>query len=123
MEAHLKILGWLYLLSGVFFLAIALLTGVALTGSGLLAGDWGAFAFLSGLGIFLSLFLLMLGLPGLLEGWGLLSHKSWARPLGFVLAVLNLFNFPFGTALGAYTIWVLLQSETEVLLKRSALHP
>jgi hypothetical protein len=49
-------------------------------------------------------------LPNLLAGWGLIKHRPWARPLTIVLSVLNLFAFPFGTALGAYGIWVLFQA-------------
>ena len=45
---------------------------------------------------------------GFLAGWGLLQRESWARMLAIILAFLALFNIPFGTALGIYTLWVLL---------------
>jgi hypothetical protein len=45
---------------------------------------------------------------GFLAGWGLLQRESWARMLTIVLAFLALFNIPFGTALGIYSLWVLL---------------
>ena len=45
---------------------------------------------------------------GFLAGWGLLQREPWARILVIVLAFLALFNVPFGTALGIYTLWVLL---------------
>lgn len=48
-----------------------------------------------------------------LSGWGLLKRKSWARMLALVLAFLGLLSFPFGTALGVYTIWVLLAGNGE----------
>jgi hypothetical protein len=44
-----------------------------------------------------------------------LNYKPWARVLGLVLAVINLFNIPFGTALGIYALWVLLNKDTERL--------
>jgi uncharacterized membrane protein (DUF2068 family) len=51
---------------------------------------------------------------GLLAGWGLLRREKWARILALVLAFVSLFtNIPFGTALGVYTLWVLLPSESE----------
>jgi hypothetical protein len=51
---------------------------------------------------------------GFLAGWGLLQHEAWARILALVLAFVSLFtNIPFGTALGIYTMWVLLPSESE----------
>lgn len=45
---------------------------------------------------------------GFLAGWGLLQREPWARMLTIVLAFIALFNIPFGTALGIYTLWVLL---------------
>jgi hypothetical protein len=54
--------------------------------------------------------LLMLGLFGmahLVLAWGLFERQPWARFLGLTLGVLALVRFPFGTALGIYTIWVL----------------
>jgi phage shock protein PspC (stress-responsive transcriptional regulator) len=51
---------------------------------------------------------------GFLAGWGLLQHERWARILALVLAFVSLFtNIPFGTALGVYTMWVLLPSQSE----------
>jgi hypothetical protein len=45
---------------------------------------------------------------GFLAGWGLLQRKPWARVLTIVLAFLALFHIPLRTALGIYTLWVLL---------------
>lgn len=39
---------------------------------------------------------------------GLWQRQPWARPLGLVLAFISLIRIPFGTALGIYTLWVLL---------------
>ncbi len=44
----------------------------------------------------------------LVFAWGLLERQPWARILGIVLAFLALLHIPFGTALGIYTLWVLL---------------
>jgi hypothetical protein len=50
---------------------------------------------------------------GFLAGWGLLEREQWARTLSLVLAFISLFNIPFGTAVGVYTMWVLLPNESE----------
>jgi len=50
---------------------------------------------------------------GFIAGWGLLQRESWARILTIILAFLALFSIPFGTALGIYSLWVLLPSESE----------
>ena len=53
------------------------------------------------------------GALGFLAGWGLLQRESWGRMLALVLAFLGLINVPFGTALGVYTLWVLLPARAE----------
>jgi hypothetical protein len=50
---------------------------------------------------------------GFLTGWGLLQHEGWARILALVMGFLALLSVPVGTALGIYTLWVLLPSESE----------
>jgi len=55
--------------------------------------------------------LAILGVFGVLHfvlAWGLYQRQPWARFLGLILGFLALIRFPFGTALGIYTIWVLL---------------
>jgi hypothetical protein len=46
-----------------------------------------------------------------LASWGLMQRQPWARTLAIVLGVLALFHPPFATALGIYTLWVLLPSD------------
>jgi hypothetical protein len=49
-----------------------------------------------------------------IAGYGLLQHERWARVVVLVLAFISLFtNIPFGTALGIYTMWVLLPAESQ----------
>ena len=48
------------------------------------------------------------GVVHLILAWGLYERKQWARPLGLAIGVLALLRFPLGTALGIYTLWVLL---------------
>ena len=63
---------------------------------------------------------LITGVLGVIAGWGLLERQPWARTLALVLAFLNLFHFPLGTALGAYTFWVLMPAESNVEYQRLA---
>jgi phage shock protein PspC (stress-responsive transcriptional regulator) len=60
--------------------------------------------------------LLLFGLAAceFVAGWGLLQHERWARVIALVLSFISLFmNIPFGTALGIYTMWVLLPAQSE----------
>jgi hypothetical protein len=50
---------------------------------------------------------------GLIAGWGLLDRQPWARTLTIVLGAFSLIDLPFGTALGIYTLWVLLPAQSE----------
>ena len=58
---------------------------------------------------------------GFVAGWGLLQREPWARMVAVVLAFPSLlFNVPFGTALGIYTLWVLLPAESDVEYEKEA---
>lgn len=57
--------------------------------------------------------LLVGGVAGIIAGWGLLERQPWARMLAIVLGCFNLIDMPFGTALGIYTLWVLLPGNSE----------
>lgn len=50
--------------------------------------------------------ILLLAIPALIGGAGLLKHKPWALTLVLIIGCFNIFSFPFGTALAIYTIWV-----------------
>ena len=52
------------------------------------------------------------GVAHLLLAWGLFQREPWARMLGLVIGFLSLLRPPFGTALGVYTIWVLLPHQS-----------
>ena len=56
--------------------------------------------------------LALLAVPGIIAGYGLYQRKEWARILTLILSVISIFNFPFGTAIGIYSIWVLIQPES-----------
>jgi len=47
-------------------------------------------------------------------GFSLLSRRPWGRILAIVAAVLALLKFPLGTALGIYTLWVLVPAESGI---------
>ena len=125
MRRHLTILAVLHLLHGLFGLCIALLAfGASLFGAtvvGFMPDMPGWIAGVVGVaGAFAGVFLAALSLPAIALGWGLWTRRAWARPLGLVVGVLSLVNFPIGTIIGAYTIWAMLQSETAMLLGRRA---
>lgn len=124
METHVKVLGVMYLVVSALFLGIALFLLIVL---GSAAGIVGATAdpqdaaiavpIIGIAGSTLALFLGFFALPGLVTGYGLLHLKPWSRVLGIVLSALNLINIGFGTVLGLYGLWVLLNKDTERLFE------
>ncbi|MGQ0561202.1 MAG: hypothetical protein ACT443_04935 [Gemmatimonadota bacterium] len=107
MRKHVRILGWLQIVMGVIDLLIGLAAFGILSGIGLLSGDVTAFGFLSVIGGFAGAFMLIMALPNLICGIGLLRDwGGWVIVLAVILGVFNLVKFPFGTALAFYTFWI-----------------
>lgn len=81
-------------------------------------------SFLSSLVTTLGILVLCKAGCGFIAGWGLLRREPWARVVALVLAFIALFNIPFGTAIGVYTMWVLLpsqsQKEYDAMVERAA---
>jgi len=50
---------------------------------------------------------------GFIAGWGLLQRLEWARIFALVVGFIALLNVPLGTALGIYTLWVLLPRQSD----------
>jgi hypothetical protein len=69
------------------------------------------------IGGFASSIIILLSLPRLIAGIGLLKHRSWARILTLVVSVLGLFDFPVGTGLGVYGLWVLTHRDASPLFQ------
>jgi hypothetical protein len=122
METHVKVLAVLYIVLSAIGLCFALLVFFALgTAAGIVGmsapNDEAALAVpLLGLGATaVGMFLLLVSLPGLIAGWGMLKLRPWARILGIVLAIISLINIPIGTVIGIYGLWVLLSKDTERL--------
>jgi hypothetical protein len=112
LQHHLPTLGALWMAIGGLFLVPA--AGLMLFGSGIhlafhhrepFAGVFPFFLYLAGSS------LLILGAGGISVGLGLTQRRPWARTVAIILGVLALFHPPFGTALGVYTLWVLLADE------------
>jgi hypothetical protein len=104
---HVRILGWLHIVLAIIDLLLGLAAFGILSGVGLASGDPTAFGVLSLIGGFAGAFMLMMALPNLLCGLGLLRNwGGWVIILAVVLGLLNLWNVPIGTAIAVYTFWI-----------------
>jgi len=116
-QEHIRFLGILWLaLSAfnavggvvVFILANTLFVHLPEMGAPRASVSW-LHPFLS----FIGVLILVKAAAGFAAGWGLLHREPWARMLSIILGFLALLNIPFGTALGVYTLWVLLPSTSD----------
>jgi hypothetical protein len=119
MDTHVKVLAALNTVFGILGLLCALV--VMLVFGGIMMGasnDADAATALPVLGLIgtVAVFsLLILSLPGIVVGIGLWRFRPWSRVAGIVLSILCLLVFPFGTILGVYGLWVLLNKDSESL--------
>jgi hypothetical protein len=120
MRTHIKIVAWLYIVMGLLGILLALVVGALIAGGGLISGDDTAIRVTTIVSIILGGLVILLSVPGVVAGIGLLSFKPWARILAIILSVLNLPGFPIGTLVGIYALWALLDSESSRLFEGTA---
>jgi hypothetical protein len=129
MREHIRILGILNIIMGGL---VALLGCVILLAAGGFAtflgaairhGNYGdpdsaiAVPIIATVGLVVAIFFILLSLPSIIGGWGLLHFKPWSRILMIVVSVLSLFHVPLGTALGVYGLWVLFSEDARRILE------
>jgi hypothetical protein len=91
MRKHVRILGWLQIGLGILDLLLGLMAFGLLSGIGIVSGDLTAIGVLSVIGGFAGAFMLLMALPNLLCGIGLLANwGGWVIVLAVVLGFLNL---------------------------------
>lgn len=120
MRSHVNLLGVLQLAWGAMGLLLAVSLLLLAAGAAAIArtsADPFTAVFTAGLFV---LFALALGAAGCASVWtgrAIRAHRAPGRTFGLVLALLNLFVLPFGTALGIYTFWVLLHDESRAMFE------
>ncbi|MCK4549800.1 MAG: hypothetical protein KAU49_06510 [Candidatus Krumholzibacteria bacterium] len=120
MEQHITILGVLHIAYGALGILIAMIVFMAVVGGGMLSGDTEAMAITSLVGTSIATFLIVPSLPGLIGGLGIFRYRQWARITLLVVGFINLLIVPFGTILGIYTIWVLMNIEVKDMFEKQA---
>ncbi len=115
MRTHFDVLGWLHALGGAF----GVLTGVSLyvLAAGTFAAQRAAgespistASVVWTLAICATVFLAG-GIAMIAAGRAVLRRRPGGRPAALWMGAINLLVIPFGTALGIYTCWVLLNDD------------
>ena len=112
LERHVKVLGILWLAIS----ALRLIPGLAILSFGRYAMRFVPFdyrGFVAPFAAVVGVLLAASAIAGIAAGWGLLDRQPWARVLALVMGIISLIHVPFGTALGIYTLWVLLPGDSE----------
>lgn len=117
MESHKKILGILYIVSGILQMLTLVIVSLFLTSFlPFIASEVEAEAtwILELVGALVPAIIwcviILFSIPSIIGGVAMLQGKSWALTLLLVMGCFKLFSFPIGTALGVYTIWVYAES-------------
>jgi len=113
MEKHISLIGILWIVMGGLSLVFGLLGSLLLFGISFIP-DMGNEApfILRTVGSIAIFFFALLGLPKIIAGIGLLKKKEWGRILTLIVSFISLLNIPLGTALGIYSIVILMKEES-----------
>jgi hypothetical protein len=108
-ETHSTIVGWLQIAYSVLWIVAGAFLVTLILGVGTVVQDAVVHRILATIASAIGGLLILLSVPGVVAGLGLLRRASWARILALVLAVFELVAFPIGTVLAGYTAFVLSQ--------------
>jgi uncharacterized membrane protein (DUF2068 family) len=125
LDNHKRILGIVYLISGVLSVFGMLLLNAFLSVIFSFAlqevndEERRAVEFALSIAQYAPVFvILFFSIPTLIAAYGLLTRKTWATLFALIVGCLKLFSFPIGTAMGVYSIWI--WSEEQKLIKPKA---
>jgi hypothetical protein len=90
--------------------AVALIRSASRGGGGEFAAGLTAAAFTT-----LAIIAILWGVAHVVVGVPLRRHRSWSRLIALMLGSVDLLLLPYGTALGIYTLWVLLNEQGKKL--------
>jgi hypothetical protein len=119
LQRHLRILGILWIVVGVLWIIPSLvLMGLSHTPHLVIGDEMFSRPFMPPFLFSLGSLFLLVAAGGILVGWGLMNHERWARITAIIVGILALLHPPFGTALGIYTLWVLLPGDSAAEYER-----
>ena len=90
--------------------AVALIASASRGGGGQFAAGMTAVVFTA-----LAIIAILWGAAHVVVGVPLRRRKPWARLMALMIGSVDLLLLPYGTALGAYTLWVLLTEDGKAL--------
>jgi len=120
MEKHVNLLSILWIIYGAMGLFFGFVIAAVLFGISFVPHQWSiAPGILRLIAWGVGFFFMILALPQIIGGIGLMKKHEWARILILVVSFFHLLSFPLGTALAVYSFVILLKDETVKLFTRS----
>jgi hypothetical protein len=124
MESHKRIVGILYIVTGILQFIGMLLLSVLISSLLPFISDqadadakWVFEWIVPFINIIVAIVIIFFSIPSVIGGIAQLQGKSWALTLLLILGCFKLFSFPIGTAIGIYTIWVYAQDKKSIPVK------
>ena len=112
MDKHIQLIGILWIVYGGLTVIFGITGFLLLFGISMIPDiEAAAPAVLRLIGLAVIFFVALLTVPKIIGGFYLLKRKEWSRILILVLSFLSLLNFPLGTALGVYSLVILLNQD------------
>ncbi|MCP4703418.1 MAG: hypothetical protein GY865_02310 [candidate division Zixibacteria bacterium] len=112
MREHVKAVAWLQIGLTIIWVLIAFTIALLLWGVGISIHDHDAEMIISIIAPIIVIFAVVTALPSIIGGIFLLKFKEWSRILVIIVSFIDLIIFPIGTAVGVYSLWVLLNDDT-----------
>jgi len=118
---HLLAIFW-YVVGSILLIPVAALLALSMVARSFHGADLPPFFNTLGPFIFLCIATLVsaVAVACLLTGWGLNKVKPWGRTLALVMGFMAIIHPPFGTALGIYTLYILLSGDAGAEYDRMA---
>jgi len=122
-QSHVDFVGVLFIVWGLLTTLVGVSTlalgvsAVALIPSASRSGGAGGFAAGVTAAVFttLAIIAMLWGTAHVVVGVPLRRHRPWARLMALMLGSVDLLLLPYGTALGMYALWVLLNEKGKAL--------
>jgi hypothetical protein len=126
MESHKRILGILFIVSGVLriFAMIILMTLFSLIFPMIMHevpadAEWALEWITPFIQVIGWSIIIVFAIPRIIAGIGLLNKAPWAMILALIFGCLGVFSFPLGTALCGYAIWVYIEDNKAKLQQQN----
>lgn len=111
---RIDLVGYLHVGYGIALMLLSILTVLTVTVGALVLPGIAAWATGVGATVTTGLILGVVGLPSIVAGVLLIRRTDWSRMMVIVLSVFDLFSFPVGTALGGFSLWILLKERARL---------